>query len=148
MVRGPGGRGCGHAARALARASEVVTVGSDADWPALTGPPGASPIAKLGGVTVRAGNRATSGDWEAAVVNASDMPIVPGQQAWAPTNLPLPHGFLGFATSRADGTTRLADALGTAVRLTAGLGAGANGIWGRAHQSGQPDDGGHARGFR
>jgi hypothetical protein len=121
---------------APAGAVSVVAVNSDADWLALTGATGASPFTKVGGVTVRAGNRATSGDWEAAVVNAADAPIVQGQQAWAPTNVLTPTGSLGFATYMADGTTTLAYTLAGPVSLTAGLGAGANSIWVRARTDG------------
>jgi hypothetical protein len=115
----------------------VVTFASDTAWNDATGVGDLYAFTKLGGVSLRAGNRGAGGDWELGVVNPADAPIVQGQQAWAGSNSLVPNGSLGFANYDAAGVATLAYKLdGTGRSLATGIGAGANSLWIRARTNG------------
>lgn len=118
-----------------AQAATIFTFDSDTAFNAFAA---GGNFTKIGGTTLRAGNRGPAGDWELGIVNAADAPIAQGQQALAATNtLSQVSPTRGFTTYLGNGMTTLSFVLDNGateslVSLSAGLPKGANAVFLRA----------------
>jgi hypothetical protein len=122
-----------------AQAATIFTFDSDTAFNAFAA---GGNFTKIGGTTLRAGNRGPSGDWELGIVNAFDSPLVQGQQLLAATNgLSQVAPGQGFTTYAAGGATTLSFVLDNGsteslVSLSGALPAGANAVFLRARTAG------------
>jgi hypothetical protein len=118
-----------------ASAAVIFTFGSDTAFNAVAA---GGNFTKIGGTTLRAGNRGPAGDWELGIVNAGDVLIVQGQQTLGATNiLSQVAPAQGFTTYAAGGATTLSFVLDNGssesiVSLSGALPAGANAVFLRA----------------